>query len=72
MSENNSKKLDEILEELKNREKGQSTEEFLLAKLSSEQQEKLKSIISSDESVKNFLSSEQAQRVIKKLTGKGE
>lgn len=65
-------KLDEILKELKNKDENQSAEELLLSKLSDEQTEKLKSIISNDEAVKNFLASEQAQKIIKKLTGKGE
>ncbi len=65
-------KLDEILKELKNKDENQSAEELLLSKLSEEQTEKLKSIISNDEAVKSFLASEQAQKIIKKLTGKGE
>ena len=65
-------KLDEILKELKNKDENQSAEELLLSKLSEEQTEKLKSIISNDEAVKNFLASDQAQKIIKKLTGKGE
>jgi len=65
-------KLDEILKELKNKDENQSAEELLLSKLSDEQTEKLKSIISNDEAVKNFLASDQAQKIIKKLTGKGE
>lgn len=65
-------KLDEILKELKNKEENQSAEDLLLSKLSDEQTEKLKSIISNDEAVKNFLASDQAQKIIKKLTGKGE
>ncbi len=48
-------KLDEILKELKNKDENQSAEELLLSKLSEEQTEKLKSIISNDEAVKNFL-----------------
>ncbi len=71
MPERKNEKLEEILNELKNKEKGQSAEDFLLSKLSDEQSEKLKSIISNDESVKNFLSSEQAQKIIRQLTGKG-
>ena len=65
-------KLDEILKELKNKDENQSAEELLLSKLSDEQTEKLKSIISNDDAVKNFLASDQAQKIIKKLTGKGE
>ncbi|MBO4338873.1 MAG: hypothetical protein K5755_06050 [Clostridiales bacterium] len=72
MSDNKNKKLDEILDEIKNNSSGQSAEELLLAKLNKEQREKLKSIISNDEAVKNFLSSEQAQKIIRKMTGKGE
>lgn len=71
MPEGKNEKLEQILNELKNKDKNQSAEELLLSKLSDEQSEKLKSIISNDESVKNFLASEQAQKIIKQLTGKG-
>jgi len=72
MSNDKNEKLDEILDSLKNKKDGESAEEFLLSHLTDEQSEKLKSIISNDESVKNFLSSEQAKRVIKKLMGKAD
>jgi len=72
MSDNNNKKLDEIIEELKNKNSERSVQELLLAKLDEGQREKLEGIISNDEAVKNFLSSEQAQKIIKKLTGRGE
>lgn len=70
MSESKNEKLEQILNELKNKDKNQSAEELLLSKLSDEQSEKLKSIISNDEAVRNFLSSEQAQKIIKQLTSK--
>lgn len=65
-------KLEEILNELKNKDDKQSAEELLLSKLTPDQSEKLKSIISNDEAVKKFLSSEKAKEIIKKMTGKGE
>jgi cytochrome c553 len=70
MSESKNEKLEQILNELKNKDKNQSAEELLLSKLSDEQSKKLKSIISHDEAVRNFLSSEQAQKIIKQLTSK--
>ncbi|MBE6836065.1 MAG: hypothetical protein E7515_07450 [Ruminococcaceae bacterium] len=70
MSESKNEKLEQILNELKNKDKNQSAEELLLSKLSDEQSKKLKSIISNDEAVRNFLSSEQAQKIIKQLTSK--
>ena len=66
------KKLDEIIEEIKKDGSGRSTEELLFSKLNDEQKDKLRSIISDDETVKKFLKSEKAKEVIKKLTGKGE
>lgn len=72
MPERKNDKLEEILNELKNKDKNQSAEELLLSKLSPEQSEKLKNIISNDEAVKNFLSSDAAKKIIKQMTGKGD
>lgn len=72
MSENRKDKLEQILNELKNRDENISAEQLLLSKLTPEQSEKLKSIISSDEAVKNFLSGENAQKIINQLKGKGD
>lgn len=72
MPERKNEKLEEILNELKNKDKNQSAEELLLSKLSPEQSEKLKSIISNDEAVKNFLSTDAAKKIIKQMTDKGE
>jgi hypothetical protein len=66
------KKLDEIINELKNQTDSQSAEKLLFSKLNESQREKLKRIISDDEAVKRFLSSEQAQKIIKKMTEKGD
>jgi hypothetical protein len=72
MPERKNDKLEEILNELENKDKNQSAEELLLSKLSPEQSEKLKNIISNDEAVKNFLSSDAAKKIIKQMTGKGD
>lgn len=72
MPERKNDKLEEILGELKNKDKNQSAEELLLSKLTPEQSERLKSIISNDEAVKSFLSSEAAKKIIKQMTGKDE
>ena len=72
MPERKNEKLEQILNELKNKDKNQSAEELLMSKLSPEQSEKLKNIISNDEAVKSFLSSDAAKRIIKQMTEKGE
>ena len=72
MSNDKNEKLDEIINSLKGKKDGESAEKYLLSHLTEEQSQKLKSIISSDESVRSFLSSEQAKEVIKKLMGKAD
>jgi hypothetical protein len=72
MSNDKNEKINEILSSLKDKKDGKSAEEYLLSQLSEEQSQKLKSIISNDESVKSFLSSEQAKKVIAKLMGKAD
>ena len=72
MTNGKNDKLDEIMKSIKNRESGQSAEEFLLSQLNEEQSKKLKSIISDDESVKRFLESEQAKKIIQQMLGKGQ
>ena len=72
MPDRKNEKLEQILNELKNKDKNQSAEELLMSKLSPEQSEKLKNIISNDEAVKSFLSSDAAKRIIKQMTEKGE
>ena len=72
MNNDKNEKLDRILDSLKDKKDGESAEEYLLSHLTQEQSLKLKSIISNDEAVKNFLSSEQAKQVIRKLMGKAD
>ena len=65
-------KLEQILNELKNKDENISAEQLLLSKLTSEQSEKLRSIISNDETVKSFLSDENTRKIINQLKGQGD
>lgn len=43
--------------------------EYLMSKMSKEQNNELNRILSDDNALKNLLSSEKAQKILKKLTG---
>jgi len=72
MNNGKNEALEGIIGELKNASDKKTAEQILMSKLSEDQKQKLKNIISNDEAVKNFLSSEQAKKIIKSLTEKGE
>lgn len=67
MKKDKSEKLDDILNNLKQKDSKESAQEYLLGQLNPKQSEMLKKLISDDEAVKNFMASEQAQKLLKQI-----
>lgn len=61
--------LKNISDEAKKKKNEKELGEYLMSKLSKEQNSELNRILSDDNALKNLLSSEKAQNILKKLTG---
>lgn len=58
-----------ISDEAKKKKSEKELSEYLMSKLSKEQNSELNRILNDDNALKNLLSSEKAQNILKKLTG---
>ncbi len=62
------KNFDEIINNIKSKKSKEETQEYLMKNLSSEQNQKLKEILSDRKSIEKLLSTPKAQELLKKFT----
>ncbi len=62
------KNFDEIINNIKSKKTNEETEEYLKKNLSSDQNRKLKEILSDRKAIEKLLSSPKAQELLKKFT----
>ena len=60
--------FDEIINDIKSKKSKEETQEYLMKNLSSEQNQKLKEILSDRKSIEKLLSTPKAQELLKKFT----
>ena len=64
----NNRNFDEIINDIKSKKSKEETQEYLMKNLSSEQNQKLKEILSDRKSIEKLLSTPKAQELLKKFT----
>lgn len=67
MQKDKNDKLNDILNSLKDKTDEKSAEDYLLGQLNPQQSAFLKKLMNDDDAVKEFLSSEQAKKLLKQL-----
>jgi ERCC4-type nuclease len=64
----NNRNFDELINDIKSKKTKEETQEYLMKNLSSEQNMKLKEILSDRKSIEKLLSTPKAQELLKKFT----